>query len=54
MASLASQPYFSAWVARMRVKYCGGAENLAGFLSLPENEVVQSGESSHVIMCVFA
>ena len=24
---LASQPYFSAWVARMRVKYCGGGKS---------------------------
>ena len=26
--SLASQPYFSAWVARMRVKYCRGVKLL--------------------------
>ena len=25
--SLASQPCFSAWVARMRVKYCGGGKS---------------------------
>ena len=27
LRSLASQPYFSAWVARMRVKYCGGGKS---------------------------
>ena len=27
LVSLASQPYFFAWVARMRVKYCGGGKS---------------------------
>ena len=26
-SSLASQPYFSAWVALMRMKYCGGGKS---------------------------
>ena len=30
-SSLASQPYFSAWVARMRVKYCGGGKSTYNF-----------------------
>ena len=30
-SSLTSQPYFSAWVARMRVKYCGGGKSTYNF-----------------------
>ena len=52
-ASLASQPYFPH--ARKILRGREERKNTSGnscqvFVSLPENEVVQSGESSHVII----
>ena len=52
-SSLASQPYFPH--ARKILRGREERKNTSGnscqvFVSLPENEVVQSGESSHVII----